>query len=150
MALPAGRAPAAASVVRLQPTPYSAIQTGNAGANQALSTTETDLLGCSVSFSVATLATCVVVATAHFLTVATGAAAMEARLSVDGVIQAGVVRMTGTSAGLEATCSQVWRFAFSATGSHTLKLRGAKSAAVGDLRTGDNNTGFVVAVYEVV
>jgi hypothetical protein len=149
--LPAGRAPVASAVNRLQPTTYQATQTGNGGGQQALSTTEADCLGCSVTFSVATLATCVVQGTFDFDVTATGSTVGVGKLYVDGsLVTGGREAHIGGNSVTRATPGQCWQFTFAATGSHTLKLRCVKTAAAATINLVDNHTSMVITVYEVV
>lgn len=152
MPAPAGRAPTAAQFIRLQPVPLEAIQSGNGGGIQALTTTETDLLGCTVTFSTATAATCTVEGTGHFL-VPAGSAGIIAiiRCAVDGVtITSPEMRCWASTTGVEITAHQSWKFTVSGAGSHTVKLRGLKTGAGGTVDTGDLATRFLLYVFEVV
>lgn len=148
--LPAGRAPTAATVNRLQPTPLDACQTGSG--SQTFTTTETDSAGCTISFTTATAATCVVQGTGDFA-VGTAAASVVAigRLNVDGVtVSTGrEMHQRADSVG-GSTCSGLWKFTLAAAGPHIVKLRLIKSGAGGVMQANDNHTQIVLTVFEVV
>lgn len=152
MPFTAGQKLRASQVQNIQPVVYSAIQTGNGGGIQALTTTETDLLACSVTFTTLTAAKCTVDACGHFL-IQVGAASVVAvaRLNVDGTtISPPELRCNATVSGTEVTTFQRFSFTLSGAGSHTVKMRGIKTGAGGTSDTGDTSTGFTLTVYEVV
>lgn len=136
--------------MRLQPVIYSATQTGNAGNQQVVTTTEADCLGCTVSFSTATAANYVVTATFDFDVSASGATVNVGRLSIDGTTVTGSEAHLGGSSVTRATVSQVWTGAFLAAGAHIVKLRCIKSAAAATVNCVDTHTKFVITVLEVV
>lgn len=153
MPAPAGRAPTAGQFIRLQTVIYEAIQSGNGGGLQSLTTTETDLLGCSVTFTTATAAArVVVIAGGHFL-IQTGSASNLATvlLNVDGATTTNpFMRCYASVSGVELTLAQFWNLTLASAGSHTLKLRGIKSGAGGTIQTADLDTHFIAQVLEVV
>lgn len=142
-----------ASVLNRIPTAvYEGIQTGNGGGLQSFTTTETDLLACTVTFTTLTAARVVVHAVGHFL-VQTGSAGIldTVVLNVDGTtITNPFMRCYASTSGVELTLGQVWNVQLGAAGSHTFKLRGLKSGAGGSSQTADLDTHFVAQVFEVV
>jgi hypothetical protein len=150
MTLNAGQAPTAATMLHLQPTIYSAAQTGNGGGLQAVTTTETDCLGCSVTFSTATAAAYMVVAFFDLDVTASGATTAVGRLNIDGTTVTGIEAHLGGSSVTRATPGQVWTGSLSGGGSHTLKLRIIKSAALATINCIDLHTRMAITVIEVV
>lgn len=150
MTLNAGQAPTAATLLHLQPVTYSAVQTGNAGSQQAVTTTETDCLGCSVTFTTATAANCLLVANFDLDASVAGATVAVGRVRVDGVtITAPEAHLSGASV-TRSTAGQNWTFALSGAGSHTVLLRVLKSAAAATVNCVDLHTRFSLIVTEVV
>jgi len=145
-----GRPPTTAQLMRLQSTIYTAFQTGNAGSLQAVTTTETDCLGCSVSVVTATAANWMITAFFDFDVTATGAAIAVGRLNVDGTTITGAEAHLSGSSVTRSTPGQVWSGAFSAAGTHPVKLRIIKSAAAATINCTDLHTRFVLTVIEVV
>lgn len=148
--LPAGRAPLAGAVNRLQSTTYEAVQSGSG--SQALTTTETDSASCTLSITVTTAATCIVWGTCDFeVTAASAAVVAVGRLNVAGSTVAGgkEIHLRADSIG-RGTVSQCWRFAFSGAGTFTVKLRILKSGAGGTIQANDTHTSIVAQVQEVV
>lgn len=150
MPITAGKPPTAAQLTRLQSVIYTAFQTGNAGSLQAVTTAETDCLGCSVTFTTATTANWTVTAFFDVDVTATGAAIAVGRLSVDGTTITGAEAHLSGSSVTRSTPGQVWSGAFAAAGSHTVKLRVIKSAAAATINCIDLHTRFVLTVFEVV
>lgn len=149
MSLLAGEVLSASDASHLQTVVYSGTQTGNAGSQQTVTTTETDCLGCSVTFSTATAA--VYVVTAHFdLDVSSsGTTVNVGRLNIDGVTQTKEAHLSGSSV-TRSTPGQVWTGTVSGAGSHTFKLRVIKSAAAATVNCVDTHTTFTVLIIEVV
>lgn len=150
MTLSAGQVPSAATLLRLQTVVYSAGQSGTG--TQTFTTSEVDSAGCTVTFSTATAAQCVVHGIGDIeVTVAGAGVVAVGRLNVDGSTVAGGAEMhLRADAVGRATVSQCWAFSLSGSGSHTIKLRIIKSAAGGTMQTDDLHTRIVVQVIEVV
>lgn len=149
MSLFAGQVLSASDAGHLQTVVYSGKQSGNAGSQQAVTTTETDCLNASVTFSTATAA--VYVVTAHFDldASASGASVTVGRLAIDGVTQSDEAHLSAISTA-RSTPGQVWTGTVSGAGSHTFKLRVLKSAAAGTINCVDQHTKFVVLIIEIV
>ncbi len=150
MTLNAGQAPTAATILHLQSTIYSAAQTGNAGGQQAVTTGETDCLGCSITFSTATAASYMVVAFFDLDVSVAGATTAVGRLNVDGTTITGIEAHLGGASVTRATTGQVWMGSLSGGGAHTVKLRVIKSAAAATINCVDLHTRFAITVIEVV
>lgn len=134
----------AAALNRIQPVTYKAD-----GTNLALSTTETDLPSATITLSTSA-ANAIYVAEAQFdfYVPTTGAATVTGRLAVDGVTQSKGADFTPQTNGDRVPGFQVWRGTLASSGSHTLKLRGLKSGAVGTMQIFTST--LLVTIYEVV
>lgn len=150
MTLNAGQQPTAATVLHLQTVIYSAGQTGSG--SQTFTTSAVDSAGCTVTFSTATAAKCVVNGVGDFA-VGTASASVVAvgRLVVDGTTVTGAQEMhlRADSVG-GATVAGLWDFSLAGSGSHTIKLQLIKTGAGGAMQANDNHTRIVIHVYEVV
>lgn len=116
--------------------------------NVALTTTEVDITGATITFSTTktnarylVMASFYMAATAGNVNVATG------KLNVDGVNQAAQANFTGTTTLDRANVAQSWRGTLAAAGSHTFKLRGVMSAGTG-VTVNATHTAFTVMVFE--
>lgn len=144
MAFLAGERITAARINRLQPTPYSATGSGNL----ALSTSEADVTGASITLTTetdgayyvchATFAFDITSATTSF---ATG------NMYLDGSAITGSCRWSGEVTTDFGTDTQMWHGAVGTAGSHTFKLRGSMSSGTGIQILGAF-TRIIVTIYE--
>lgn len=141
----AGQIVTAGQLDRIQPTPYEAVANGSL---TSTTTTETDIPGASVTFTTkAANATYQATGTFDCEPLATSSTIMMlGKLNVDGVGQSGVSvhRMNQLD---RDTVSMTWTGVLAAAGSHTLKLRGNLSAALGTggrFQTGDTKLQFTI------
>lgn len=149
MAFGAGNFLTAAQLNRIQPVTYTATQSGNAGSQYTLTTTATDLLAATVTFSTTTAnAVFVVNAFFDFEVTAAGTSVLIGQLVTDGNLQAGEAHSDGSTVQRH-TVGQTWRGTLAASGSHTFKLRGLKTAAVGTMVTNDSHTRLTIQIAEV-
>jgi plastocyanin len=140
----------ASALNRIQPVEYSAIQNGNGGSQQTVTTTETDSLGCSVTFTTATAAICTAWLTCDLEVQVTGSTVFQGRLNIDTVtVTTKEVHLNGASL-LRMTPGQTIDFTLSGAGTHTVKLRLLKTAAAATIVTDDQHTGFTLSVREIV
>jgi hypothetical protein len=140
----------ASALNRIQPVVYPAQQTGNAGSQQTVTTTETDALGCSVTFTTVSAAVCTATIVCDVESTIVGASVFQGRLNVDTVtITTKEVHLNGATIE-RATLSQVIDFTLSGAGTHTVKLRLLKTAAAATILTDDQHTGFSLQVREIV
>lgn len=129
---------------RLQPDPYNAVGTSNL----ALSTTETDITGASITLTTET-AGAYYVAQATFsydITSATTAFA-SGICQLDGVSLNGNARWSGEVTTDFGEASFMWRGPVGAAGSHTFKLRGSMSSGTG-IQILAAFTTLLVTIYE--
>lgn len=139
----------ASALNRIQPVSYTAIQS-NTG-TQTVTTTESDLVGASVTFTTATAASCTLVAIYDVEVTATGASTFQGRISIDGAtVTTKEGHLTGNGALIRVSVSQVIEFTLSGAGSHTVKMRSLKTAAAATIITYDNHTSFSLSVREIV
>lgn len=138
----------AAKLNRIQPTTYEGISTSTL----STSTTVADVVGATVTLSTAAAnAIYVVNATFDcFVSTVSGTTTIQCRLDVDGVNPGREGVFCGTATGERATIHQQWRGTLASAGSHTLKLRGLKSAAVGTYQIISGSTIIGIEIYEVV
>lgn len=150
MPFTAGQKLRASDLNKIQPTIYTAQQSGNAGAQQAITTSEADCLNCSVTFTTLTAATCEIVATWD-VDVATGGAAIAlGRVRVDGVTIANEAHFSIVTTSSRTTMTKSWKFSVAGAGSHTVIQRVLKNAAAGTANCDDQHTGFTLSVLEVL
>ena len=146
MAFFAGEIVTATRLNRLQPVSYGVAASGAL----TLTTTVTDVPGATITLNTLT-ANAVYKAWAVFdmvvVTAATGNN-MNGYLSVDGAQQTAVAAHEMVAADLD-TVAQQWRGTLATAGSHTLKLRGNRSAA-GDGTIAAAHTTLIVEISEVV
>jgi hypothetical protein len=136
----------ASALNRIQPIVYPAQQTGNAGSQQTVTTTETDSLGCSVTFTTVSAAVCTATLFCDVESTVVGASVFQGRLNVDTVSITGKeVHLNGATIE-RATLGQVIDFTLSGAGTHTVKLRLLKTAAAATILTDDQHTGFSLQV----
>ncbi|MGW9242573.1 hypothetical protein ACWGRL_28185 [[Kitasatospora] papulosa] len=131
---------------RLQPRPSEVTASGNL----ALTTTEVDVPGASLTLAT-TAANALYVATATFsfdITTATTAFASGA-LDVDGTAPSGQARWSGEVGTDFGPAVQQWSGTLPAVGNHTFKLRGSMSTGTGITILGAY-TRLIVVIYEVV
>lgn len=147
MALLAGEILTAGRAQRLQPKPYNA----TASAPLTLTTTETDIPGCTIVLTTETAgATFKAYAAVDCLvTVVNATTIMEGRLTVDGVLQLGRSTHRMVAADRD-TVAQPWMGTLATAGSHTFVLRGALTAASGTGAIQASNTKLLVEITEVV
>jgi hypothetical protein len=138
----------ASTLNRIQPVEYSAIQS-NVG-TQTITTSEVDLVGATVTFTSLTAAVCTLWAIYDVEVTATGAMTFQGRISVDGAtITTKEGHITGSTA-IRVSVAQTLDFTLSGAGTHTVKMRGLKTAAAATVVTYDNHTSFSLQVREVV
>lgn len=119
-----------------------------ANANLTLSTTETDISGATVTVNPAGAnAFAVVVGVFDVDCTAAGAAVAQGRLSIDGSTQTAEAHGTMISTS-RSTVTQVWLPPL-AFGSHTLKLRGLKTAAAGTATIWATHTTITVILVDL-
>ena len=148
MPFAAGEIITAGRLNRLQPVPREAAATNDL----TLTTAEQDILGASITVITQT-ANAVYLAYGVFdMSATTGAAGviMVGRLAVDGVSDTEEAHADGSTTGARITASQDWRGTLATAGSHTLKLRGLKSAAGGTMLARTIHSKLTVVIYEVV
>lgn len=148
MAILAGEIVSAGRLNRMQPVS----RTVRATAPLVLSATatETDIPGCEIAYTTETDgATWSVIAVFDCVVTTTNTSTlMEGRLTVDGVLQLG--RAThGMDTADRDSVAQFWDGTFATAGVHTLKLRGALTAAVGAGSFQAANTVLGVEIKEV-
>lgn len=138
----------AAKLNRIQPVTYEGIATSTL----STSTTVADIVGATVTLST-TAANAIYVVNATFdcyVSAASGVTTIQGRLDVDGVNAGREAVFTGTATGERATIKQQWRGTLAAAGSHTLKLRGLKSGAVGTYQIISGSTIIGITITEVI
>lgn len=112
-----------------------------------LTTTTTDVTGCSITFTLVGSSSVVLVnGVFAFSTSATGVTIATGSLMVDGVAQAGIATKNGQSFDSQP-CNQMWLPTLAA-GSHTLKLRAAKTAALGTMTVEITHTVLSILVFD--
>jgi len=148
MPFAAGEIITAGRLNRLQPVTYEA----SATADLTLSTTETDIVGATVTLTTQTAGAVFVVEGTFDFSAATGAAGviMVGRLSVDGSTDIEEAHADGSTTGARVTANQEWRGTLATAGDHTLKLRALKSAAGGTMSARTIHTKVLITIYEVV
>jgi hypothetical protein len=116
-----------------------------------LSTTSTDISGCSVTVTPAgNNAIAIAIATADFnVGVASGGLVLSCNLLVDGVLQGGGALASGATVTPQETHSFVWVVPLSGGSAHTLKLQGSKTAAAGTAAIIQTFTALVVVLLDV-
>lgn len=144
----AGQTITAAQLNRIQPVTYEGI------ASSTLSTTTTvaDVVGASVTLTT-TAANAIYVVNATFdmfASTASGTTALQGRLDVDGVNAGREAVFIAATTGERGTVHQQWRGTLALAGSHTLKLRGLKSGAVGTYQIISGSTIIGIEITEVV
>jgi hypothetical protein len=114
----------------------------------ATTTTITDIPGATATFNTVTAAANVVVWGVFDIATSVAAASVAVgHCSVDGVDQTAQA-LWQLVASARATVTQVWQAALSGSGSHTIKLRGALSAASGAAGFGSPHTTITVQVFD--
>lgn len=146
MTLNAGSTFTGTQATQLEAKTGLALQAGNAGNTQAITTTETDLLNASVTITTTAASATWIVVGAFDFSHSGGTDVAIGRLSVDGVTQAGEAHVQCASQ-CRMTVAQVWRGTVSA-GSHTFKLRGAKVGSSNSISSFDSQTSLQVHVFE--
>lgn len=150
MALLAFQIVRASQLNRIQPVSYFARQSGNGGSLQTITTTEADLLNCTVTFSTTTAANYIVWFFSDFEVTVVGASTSQFRISVDGS-DIGGQEANGSGATLmRYPQGQVFNGTFAGAGSHTVKARVLKTAAAATMVSYDNHTAFAIQVSEIV
>lgn len=96
------------------------------------STTLTDIPGCTVTFTTANPNASVLVTGIFDIDVATsGGSVALGYCVVDGAVQNGQATQQLATTATRNTCAQVWNVSLPTAGTHTIKLQGALSVAVG-------------------
>lgn len=148
MPILAGQTLTAAQLNRLQPAPYEA----EATSTLTLGTSVADIVGATYTLSTSA-ANALYVVDATFdcwAEVVSGVTAIQCRLDVDGVNAGREGVFLGATTGERATIHQQWKGTLASSGSHTLKLRGLKSAGVGTYKIVATSTVIGITIYEVV
>ncbi|MFG3090691.1 hypothetical protein ACGGAI_24005 [Streptomyces antibioticus] len=131
---------------RLQPDSYNAVGTSNL----ALSTSEADITGASVTLTTETPgAYYVVTATFAFDITSATTAFASGICQLDGASLIGNARWSGEVTTDFGEASFQWRGAVGAAGSHTFKLRGSMSSGTG-IQVLAAFTTLAVTIYEDV
>lgn len=113
----------------------------------ALTTTEADITGATVTFStVKANAKYMVIASFYMSAVVGNSAVASGKLNVDGANQSGSANFTGVSTNERASVAQSWSGTLASPGSHTLKLRGVLSAGTG-VTVNSTHTTITVFVF---
>lgn len=124
--------------------------TGTCTASLTLSTTPTDVAGATVTLNVTgNNAYAMVTGSAEFSVTGAAAVALNCSLYLDGVDQfaLGTIRDTADQIH-DRVHSYTWRIPLTA-GSHTLKLRGSKAAALGTAAiTNSAGTNIIVQLFD--
>lgn len=124
---------------------------GTCSAGLTLTTTPTDVTGATVTVSVVGAnAYAIVTASVQFTVTGAAGITLSAVLLVDGVSQAalGSVRDSADNIHDQTTC-YTWKIPLTA-GSHTLKLQGSKSAALGTAVINNTaGTNLVVQLFDL-
>lgn len=142
----AGQTVKAGQLNRMQPVPYEA--TGSS--NLALTTTEADVPGASITLSTGTAnARYVVTGTFSFDITSANTALAEGILHVDGAQASGNARWSGEVTTDFGSATQQWSGTLASAGSHTLKLRSVMSSGTG-IQVLGAFTRIIVTIYEVV
>lgn len=138
----------AAKLNRIQSVTYEGIATSTL----STSTTVADIVGATVTLST-TAANAIYVVNATFdcfISAVSGVTTIQGRLDVDGVNAGREAVFAGSATGERGTVQQQWRGTLAAAGSHTLKLRGLKSAAVGTYQIISGSTIIGITITEVI
>jgi hypothetical protein len=131
---------------RLQAKTYDATGT----TNLALTTTETDIAGASVTLTTETPGAIYVVRADFSFDIASATTAFTSGVcQLDGVSLSGQARWSGEVGTDYGPASHGWRGTIAAAGSHTFKLRGAISAGTG-ITVLAAFTKLFVTIHEVV
>lgn len=125
------------------------IMTGAAcSTNVALTTTEVDITGATVTFSTTKTNARYLVNASFYMAATTGNVNVATgKLAVDGVNQAAQANFTGVATLERANVAQSWVGTLAAAGSHTLKLRGVLNVGTG-VTVNATSTAFTVVVFE--
>lgn len=132
-------------------TGFSQSGVGTCSAALTLTTTPTDITGCSVAVTVTGAhAYAVVTASAQFVVTAAAGVTLACSLLVDGVDQAALGTMRDSADQIhDHTRAFTWKVPLAA-GAHTLKLRGSKAAALATAAISNTaGTNIVVMVFDV-
>jgi hypothetical protein len=121
----------------------------SANADLTLTTTETDVPGVSIpTLTVAgSNAFAVCIGTFDFDASATGSAVAQGRLSIDGATQ--TMEAHGPIASVARVTAEMTWLVPLLPGSHALKLRAAKSGAVGTVQTRATHTNLTVILVDL-
>lgn len=131
---------------RLQPRPSNVIGTSNL----ALSTTEADITGASITVTTETAAAYYVVQATFAFDISSATTAFATGVcQLDGVSLAGAARWSGEVGTDFGEASFQWRGPVGAAGSHTFKLRGSMSSGTGITILAALTT-LLVTIYEDV
>lgn len=129
----------------IAPGAFPAVFASACSASVALTTTEADITGATVTFSTTKANAKYLVIGSFYMSAVVGSANVAAgKLNVDGANQAAFANFTGISTNERANVAQSWSGTLAAAGSHTLKLRGVLSAGTG---TTVNSTHTTITVY---
>jgi hypothetical protein len=142
----AGERITAARINRLKPAVYNAV----GSSNLALSTTETDITGASITLTTETAgAYYVVQATFSFDITSATTSFASGVCQLDGSSLTGNARWSGEVTTDFGEASFTWRGAVGTAGSHTFKLRGSMSSGTG-IQVLAAFTTLLVTIYEEV
>jgi hypothetical protein len=150
MSFTAGQKLRASDLNKIQPVLYTAIQTGNGGGVQTITTTEADCLGATVTFTSLTAAVCEITAFWDIDVTTGGVTVCQGRIAVDGVTLSQEAHFSAITTASRCTAGRTWKFTLGGSGSHTVKMRVLKTAAAGAILCDDNHTVFTLAVQEVL
>ncbi|MEV6471611.1 hypothetical protein [Streptomyces sp. NPDC051657] len=146
MPISAGQTVTAGQLNRMQPKTYDAVGSGL----QDGPLSNTDVTGCSVTFTTTTPnAIAIVNTTFYFVLTGSGTTSGSGRLAVDGVLE-GEFAIFGQGPGSNAdraTTAQSYKVTLPAAGSHTLKLT---ATAPTNVSLQGLYTTLIATVYEVV
>ncbi|MFE2021292.1 hypothetical protein ACFW9O_24920 [Streptomyces sp. NPDC059499] len=146
MPIPAGGIVTAGQLARMQPV----VNEATGSSNLALTTTEADVAGATITLTTTTAnARYVVTGTFVFDITSATTALAEGILHVDGVQASGNARWSGEVTTDFGTAAQQWSGILASAGSHTLKLRGVMSSGTG-IQVLGAFTRIIATVYEVV
>lgn len=127
-----------------------AVAAAASGTLTATTTTVTDITGATVTFNTVQGAANVLIWGIFDITtsVAAGTTVAVGHCSVDGVDQTAQALHELTTANGRETVAQIWTATLSGSGAHTIKLRGALSAASGTATFGSPHTTITAQVYD--
>lgn len=116
-----------------------------ASADQTLTTTATDVTGCSVTFTTRVPnAVAHITGTFYFVGTTVGYGACLGYCNVDGTLKTEAAVMISGTNGEGGTFAQTWEHTFASAGSHTVKLQVGKSAAGGAAQSLATHTCFTM------